>query len=166
MYVRNSFILTTVFILISGFFFLTPVETSYAQPSDCCFANGGVGCDNVTCETAVCAIDDFCCSVAWDGICAGEAFDLCGELCTEPPEIEGCCTGLGEFPDACNILTERECVDSGGTYQGDGTNCNSFNQCFVRPIPTMSEWGMIGTAGILGLIGLVYLLSRKRRALS
>ena len=161
MYIRNSFTLSVVFILISGFILLATPETGNAQPiSNCCIANGGSGCDNQACEDAVCNIDPFCCNVQWDGLCAEEALDLCA-LCGG-----GCCTGLGAFPEACQMLTEQGCIDSGGIFQGAGTECGSFNQCFVRPIPTMNEWGMIGTAGILGLIALVYLLARKRRALS
>jgi hypothetical protein len=51
------------------------------QGSNCCFANGGIGCDDPACQATVCAVDSFCCDVAWDGICAGEAADLCGPLC-------------------------------------------------------------------------------------
>jgi hypothetical protein len=52
-----------------------------APASNCCIPNGGLGCDDPECEAAVCAIDPFCCDVAWDGICASEALDLCGDLC-------------------------------------------------------------------------------------
>jgi hypothetical protein len=41
--------------------------------SNCCVPNGGIGCDNPACQAAVCAIDSFCCNVAWDSICADEA---------------------------------------------------------------------------------------------
>lgn len=41
--------------------------------SNCCFANGGIGCDNIDCQTCVCTADPFCCDVAWDGLCAGAA---------------------------------------------------------------------------------------------
>ncbi len=33
----------------------------------------------------------------------------------------------------------------------------------VNPIPTLSEWGMIAMAGVLGMIGL-YVVARRRRA--
>jgi hypothetical protein len=49
--------------------------------SNCCTANGGLGCDDAACEATVCAVDSFCCQVAWDSICASEAQDLCGNLC-------------------------------------------------------------------------------------
>ena len=47
---------------------------------DCCADNGTPGCDDPVCCALVCDIDPFCCDVAWDGICAGEADELC-ELC-------------------------------------------------------------------------------------
>ncbi len=67
-------------------------------PSNCCVANGGLGCDNDACEATVCAVDSFCCNVQWDGICAGEASDLCG-ICPSD-----CCIangGLGCDDAAC-----------------------------------------------------------------
>jgi hypothetical protein len=57
--------------------------------SNCYTSHGGLGCDDAACEASVCAIDSFCCNVAWDNICAGEAVDLCpvyGEDWPEPPE--------------------------------------------------------------------------------
>ncbi len=66
-----------------------------AGASDCCFDNGTPGCDDATCEAAVCACDPFCCDTAWDAFCAGpngdvpgcSADELCAELCegVEPP---------------------------------------------------------------------------------
>jgi hypothetical protein len=39
------------------------------------------GCDVPTCQDAVCAIDSYCCEYHWDAQCAGEANDLCPQLC-------------------------------------------------------------------------------------
>ena len=44
---------------------------------NCIEAHGGLGCEQLECEAAICAIDPFCCDVAWDGICASEALDIC-----------------------------------------------------------------------------------------
>jgi hypothetical protein len=44
----------------------------------------------------------------------------------------------------------------------------AFDQCtgeatsFARPIPTLSEWGLIGMAGILGMIGLFAAMRRRK----
>ncbi|MFQ5415088.1 MAG: hypothetical protein ACE5E6_11580, partial [Phycisphaerae bacterium] len=48
---------------------------------DCCADNGTPGCDCESCCNTVCAADPFCCEASWDGICADEAVDLCGDLC-------------------------------------------------------------------------------------
>ncbi|MBX7078823.1 MAG: hypothetical protein K1X88_06510 [Nannocystaceae bacterium] len=48
--------------------------------ADCCIANLGLGCSDATIEACVCGIDDYCCSVEWDDVCAGEAID-CGAAC-------------------------------------------------------------------------------------
>jgi hypothetical protein len=54
---------------------------------DCFSANGTPGCEDPECCATVCAIDPFCCDVAWDSICAGEAVSLCG---VEPPANDNC----------------------------------------------------------------------------
>jgi hypothetical protein len=53
---------------------------------NCCDPHGGLGCDNEVCMGLVCDIDPFCCSGAWDSICAGEAtdFEECVECCEAP----------------------------------------------------------------------------------
>jgi hypothetical protein len=61
--------------------------------SDCCFASGGLGCDDAACTSAVCTVDAFCCTVSWDSICASEAATLCGDLCIGE--------GFKEEPIAC-----------------------------------------------------------------
>ncbi len=39
-----------------------------------------IGCDSLACCSTVCAVDAFCCSTQWDGVCAQRAKSLC-----EPP---------------------------------------------------------------------------------
>ena len=43
---------------------------------DYCVSHGSPGCDDVECCKTVCAIDPFCRTNVWDGICADEATDL------------------------------------------------------------------------------------------
>lgn len=61
--------------------------------SNCCFANGGPGCDTDSCEAAVCGCDPFCCNNTWDDCCATNgggagcvpgcgAEVVCGDLCS------------------------------------------------------------------------------------
>ncbi|MBX3356692.1 MAG: hypothetical protein KF724_13435, partial [Phycisphaeraceae bacterium] len=56
--------------------------------SNCCFAWGGIGCDDQNCQDTICSFDPFCCDVAWDGICAAAANDFCPDICfTFPPQF-------------------------------------------------------------------------------
>ena len=66
---RLLIMLTCLF--ATGSVFAAPAD------SDCFEAHDGVGCDDAVCEAIVAAIDPFCVDVAWDGICADEAADLC-----------------------------------------------------------------------------------------
>ncbi len=57
---------------------LPPANQLEAAPGSNCFSShAGVGCDDAACEASICAIDSFCCNVAWDSICANEAIDIC-----------------------------------------------------------------------------------------
>jgi hypothetical protein len=49
--------------------------------SNCCVANGGLGCDDMTCQIAVCEFDSFCCEAFWDAICGTYAWTLCPDVC-------------------------------------------------------------------------------------
>jgi hypothetical protein len=52
--------------------------------SNCCEPNGGVGCDDTACQTAVCDVLPPCCEVEWDVDCADLAAELCPTLCADP----------------------------------------------------------------------------------
>lgn len=49
--------------------------------STCCSAHGTGGCDQPGCAACVCGIDPFCCTMAWDSICASEAAIDCNGAC-------------------------------------------------------------------------------------
>lgn len=61
--------------------------------SNCCFPHSGPGCDDATCESFICSLDDVCCHFLgdWDSICAAEAARYCGTLCLPgpPARLEG-----------------------------------------------------------------------------
>ena len=69
---------------------------------DCCVNNGTPGCEVSACEATVCAVDSFCCAVAWDDICAGEAEDLCGLTTGEEVCFEG---GRNSSPKECKDIS-------------------------------------------------------------
>lgn len=90
-------------------------------PSNCCTAHGGLGCDDPACEAAVCAVDSFCCNVAWDSICANQAQTLCGALCSfgAPPNDD--CTGaipvnVGDVVAGTTIGATGETVPTCGGF--------------------------------------------------
>ena len=37
------------------------------------------GCD--PCVTQICAVDSFCCTNSWDGLCVDEVTSVCGQAC-------------------------------------------------------------------------------------
>ena len=53
-------------------------------PHGVCETGGPLDPSCGACEAAVCAVDPFCCDVAWDSICVGEADVLCDNVCTPP----------------------------------------------------------------------------------
>lgn len=59
----------------------TSFDSSECVLSDCCVVHPSTGCDDALCEAAVCGVDDYCCDVTWDGICALEAEMFCPTLC-------------------------------------------------------------------------------------
>lgn len=97
----NSTILTAA-LAFNGMTFAAPLDECGPGAGDCCVAHENAGCEVPSCCKSVCAIDPYCCSTQWDGLCAGEAQELCSacggaEPCVGPPcnyqEMEPC----GEF---------------------------------------------------------------------
>jgi hypothetical protein len=87
--------------------------------NDCFAANATPGCADATCCRTICGCDPFCCSVTWDGYCAGSGYvPGCGAalLCSLPPAA--CCIN-----GACSELNSGDCAAAGGVYQGAGTLC-------------------------------------------
>ncbi len=80
-----------------GLLLLTAVPASASCPASDhdCFTTGGPGCTDVDCCEQVCAVDPFCCDVAWDGLCVKQANQICygGGVC--PPSDHDCFTTGG-----------------------------------------------------------------------
>ncbi|TVR76847.1 MAG: T9SS C-terminal target domain-containing protein [Chitinophagaceae bacterium] len=64
----------------------------------CCTSNFGLGCEDFSCEQEICALDAWCCSDLWDGICASAA--------VTNAENGGACAGVSDCPCA-TITTEN-----------------------------------------------------------
>ena len=91
---------------------------------DCCVENGTPGCDDVDCCEKVCALDPFCCEVAWDGMCARKANDECS-VCDG-----GACPGDGD------------CCEANGTPGCDDATCCE-TVCSIDAFCCENEWDSI-----------------------
>jgi len=92
-------------------------------PGDCFTPHPTPGCDDPACCDAVCFNDPFCCDTAWDNACVDGAFALC-----QGDHFGACC-----FEDAsCQDLTEFDCINAGGIWQGPITDCIS-KICTTQP---------------------------------
>ena len=71
-----------------------------------------------------------------------------------------------EVFECADDVTSGECSEEGGMLILGATCNESTGMCSggVRDVPTMSEWGLIGTAVVLGFIGFIYVRRRKATA--
>ena len=75
---------------------------------------------------------------------------------TESPEL-GCCV---EAQGLCDITLQSSCSTPPNLdFMGIGTTCENVAACNLPPpvteVPTMSQWGLIATAIMLGLFSLI-----------
>jgi cysteine-rich repeat protein len=107
----------------------------------CIEPKGTPGCENSSCEASVCSYDDFCCNVAWDGICAIEALN-----------DNNCFTCVDGGEDSCSNtplpledLGLTKCTGTDGSLQqgsaGSNKECNAAtgNDCATLPKPFEAE---------------------------
>jgi hypothetical protein len=96
-----------------------------AQPAcgpgrgDCFSPNGTLGCDDVPCCEAVCAIDPFCCTNTWNQRCADEAFAMC------LPDPGDC--NADDAIDALDFIVFGGCVGGPGAAIGPACYCADLN---------------------------------------
>ena len=120
------------------------VEKALEVCNDCgdpftgsCFVGGGsAACNNPECCEAVCRIDDFCCTVIWDELCASIAGNTCADpvaLCGSPRtrncfvassigacSDEKCCTDVCTRidPYCCEVAWDEVCVSQAAAFCG------------------------------------------------
>ncbi len=99
-------------------------QCGVAGAGSCFVSHGGTSCADSSCCASVCAVDPFCCDVAWDSICVGEAGTLCPPACGHPStgscyESHGtpfcadaiCCETICSFdPFCCNLMWDGQCA--------------------------------------------------------
>ncbi|MEE9294187.1 MAG: hypothetical protein V3W34_04360 [Phycisphaerae bacterium] len=88
----------------------------------CCLPKDTPGCSDSIVQDCVCSFDNYCCSIAWDGLCSIEA-EQCGSCygdCLVANSTPGCSDGLIELcvcsgmPDCCEVVWSAECADAAG----------------------------------------------------
>lgn len=88
-----------------------------------------------------------------------------------PVNEPGCCQVLSDGEFQCNN-TDSFCIVVRddlflGFFEGSDCNemtglCEGFDPSDIRDVPTLSEWGLIAMAGVLGVIG--FMVIRRKRA--
>ena len=92
---------------------------------DCCFPNGTPSCNDENCCNDVCDDDPVCCDLAWDGVCAQIAAEICSDLCDSDLECGSSDTG------PCNVPHD-------GPYCADTTCCELV--CQYEPFCCLGDW--------------------------
>lgn len=99
-----------------------PTETT-GDPTidalDCCAPSNAPGCPDPEAEACVCAMDPYCCDVAWDDACVEIATwsDCAACRVPDPPPPDDCCLGLGghgcedEYVQDCVCEMDPYCCD-------------------------------------------------------
>ncbi len=76
-------------------------ECGCINQGNCCTPQVGPGCGDDTCESCVCSLDDSCCNVQWDDVCAAIALGTCAERW----EGTATATGAGVVPPTSSTAT-------------------------------------------------------------
>ena len=167
MILKNRFSLFLATFIIIGFFFLALPEKGFSGigPTSlgCCL---DVEFFCVGCEGA-CAITDEQCSAEGGSFNAKpNVSTFChasGRRCTAVQTGGGCCV-LSEGNCTETQLELTECEIQQGIEWVFDTECSEVPQCrsdIVSPIPALSQWGLIAIAGVLGIIGFMFIRRRK-----
>jgi|GEM_PF-3559758 len=111
-----------------------------------CFAVGTPGCNDVNCCDAVCQVDPFCCTNAWDLTCVSQASALCDgcgdpaagsccqahatPFCNDPTCCDQVCT---VDPFCCNVEWDDACAADTPAFPSCACDpCEASNaSCFV-----------------------------------
>ncbi len=95
-----------------------PLSCGDARVGDCCSVSPLPYCQDASCCETVCAVDVFCCSLAWDVACVSEANALCPGLCSVPCDLS-CPEGSHVELEQCGEDTNGGCNSAGGS----GSTC-------------------------------------------
>jgi len=115
---------------------------------------GPIGCCQTGADECELTNDDDC-DVEWTQGATCSESGLCNEM------ITGCCVFA---PNDCGEISEVECLEQRGRFEGPDVACSEVAQCniVISPIPTLNQWGLIAMAGLLGLFSLFIIIRRHR----
>ncbi len=95
------------------------------------------------------------------------AFLYSGAAYSQGVPFSGCC----QFVNSCETLSQDACIADPTSMeffineecQPGALTCPSFVLADPEPstVPTLSEWGLIAMAGILGLVGFMVIRRKK-----
>lgn len=102
----------------------TPTPT---PGGDCCAPHAGGGCDEATCASCVCGVDEQCCAGEWDASCAHLTLSTCAASCD--------CSA--PTPSPTPLLSDC-CAERDGTGCEDATCAACV--CGVDPICCSEQW--------------------------
>ena len=111
------------------------------EADSCCFAHPMPFCADESCCETVCAVDPFCCTTAWDDLCADEAAELCGTLC-KPTIDEICDNGIDDDGDGLVDCLDPECA----AFPGCGPAGIANDEC-IDAIPLVEGDNDLDTIG-------------------
>jgi IPTL-CTERM motif len=142
--------------LIAAFFCLSRPNEARSGVAGCCQVNDQcVGCQSG------CGISNPSCTSAGGSVVFGEVcVNPTGQdsMCVPPNSDAGCCL---QPPGICQETSLPDCQPvNAGTIWFD-TSCSEVPQC-TRQIPTLSEWGIIIMAGVLGLFAVLGIFPMRR----
>ena len=120
-----------------------------------------------------CQLDPSSCnnegSIVCDGFNNPFTFPINGGTCDESSPIfcvappGGCCIFA---KNDCEFNSGLSCEMEGGKFTDPGVQCSEVPQCAPLPptnVPTLSGWGLLSLAVVLGILGIVGFMVIRRR---
>lgn len=161
MMIKNITFAISALIMFSFLLVALPQTSISSVPQGCCInpvSDTCFGCIGGGCATQ----EEYCIDNGGNPAAEGICFDgLAGASCQGTEFETGCC--VVEPGDCLEDEGSRSCFDGEhGIFWHPGQACEEVAQCSApRDIPTLSEWGLIAMAGVLGIIGFMVMRRRK-----
>jgi len=170
--IKNKLSLFVTTFLIVGFFVLALPEKGYSGINGipqlgCCLIPPGdicTGCGSQDCSI----LDSECTALSSDNQLSGGKVCVDGTTCVDPFDDRGCCViSAGRCIENQTLTLGGGCDAEGGRAWFLRTDCSEVPECaFVADVPTLSGWGLISLAVVLGIMGIVGFMVMRRRKVS